>query len=268
MCSAVTMLSRKALFFDVDGTLLSEKSRTVPESAVKAISQARKNGHLVFINSGRTYCLLGSIEQMVEADGYLCGCGTQVMIEGKTVFSKQISRERGNQIKKDLLSHNLDGCLEAKEAIYFRKEHSRFPQLEQIRKNVREQAVECDWLEREIDFDKMCVYADELSDKDGFFKTMEEDFEIIDRGGQLYEIIPKGYSKATAVQCVLDYYQMPLEDAYVFGDSTNDLAMFQYAKNAVLMGEHSKELEPYATFVTKKVEEDGIAYAMEQLGLI
>ena len=67
---------------------------------------------------------------------------------------------------------------------------------------------------------------------------------------------------------VLEHYGIELEDAYVFGDSTNDLSMFTYAKNAVLMGDHDKELEPYATFVTKKVEEDGVAYAMERLGII
>ena len=67
---------------------------------------------------------------------------------------------------------------------------------------------------------------------------------------------------------ILEHYGLNLENAYVFGDSTNDLPMFAYAKNAVLMGHHSKELEPYATFVTKTVEEDGIAYAMKQLGIL
>ena len=34
------------------------------------------------------------------------------------------------------------------------------------------------------------------------------------------------------------------------------------------MGKHSPVLEPYATFITRTVEEDGIAYALEQLGII
>ena len=54
----------------------------------------------------------------------------------------------------------------------------------------------------------------------------------------------------------------------MFGDSTNDLPMFEHVPNAVLMGRHSPELEPYASFVTRTVEEDGIWYAMEQLGLL
>jgi 3-deoxy-D-manno-octulosonate 8-phosphate phosphatase KdsC-like HAD superfamily phosphatase len=67
---------------------------------------------------------------------------------------------------------------------------------------------------------------------------------------------------------VLENYGLTLEDAYVFGDSTNDIAMFEHVPNAVLMGRHSPELEPYASFLTKTVEQDGIWYAMEKLGLL
>ena len=47
----------KALFYDIDGTLLSEKTGRVPESAVQALKEARAKGHLVFINTGRVYAL-------------------------------------------------------------------------------------------------------------------------------------------------------------------------------------------------------------------
>ena len=58
------------------------------------------------------------------------------------------------------------------------------------------------------------------------------------------------------------------ETAYVFGDSTNDLPMFAYAKNRVLMGKHDRELEVFDSFLTRNVEDDGIAWALKQLGLI
>lgn len=45
---------RKIAFFDIDGTLTSEIDGSVPEDAGAAIAQARKNGHLMFINTGRT----------------------------------------------------------------------------------------------------------------------------------------------------------------------------------------------------------------------
>ena len=60
-------MSRKALFFDIDGTLLTEGSKILPSSAVKAIEAARKAGHLVFINSGRARCLMREIEEIGRA---------------------------------------------------------------------------------------------------------------------------------------------------------------------------------------------------------
>ena len=48
----------------------------------------------------------------------------------------------------------------------------------------------------------------------------------------------------------------------------NDLSMFQYVPNAVVMGKRDAGLESYATFTAKTVEEDGIYRAMEELGLL
>ena len=111
----------------------------------------------------------------------------------------------------------------------------------------------------------MAVGAD--SDPAGFFETLR-DFEVIDRGGDFYECVPMGHSKASAIEWILKQYGIALEDAWVFGDSMNDLSMFQYVPNAVVMGKHDAGLEPYATFTAKTVEEDGIYRAMEELGLL
>ena len=54
----------------------------------------------------------------------------------------------------------------------------------------------------------------------------------------------------------------------MFGDSSDDLAMFEYADHAMAMGALAAVLEPYAEYVTKTVEEDGIAHAMRHYGLI
>ena len=83
-------MKRKALFFDVDGTLLSEITHQVPESAKRALSETRKMGNLVFINSGRGYGFLRDIERQVEHDGCLCGCGTCV-VELKKLLHKHTS---------------------------------------------------------------------------------------------------------------------------------------------------------------------------------
>ena len=262
---------RKVLFFDIDGTLYSEVNRIVPESAKKAVAKARENGHLVFINSGRPYCLIGPIKEMIEVDGYCCGCGTRIVAGEEVLFSATIPRERGVEIKKIIVDHNMDGILEGTEDCYFREGTSRIPAIESLKEMLKKEGSVLSpfgWETDCYDFDKFCVFTDEKSDLKGFARAIGLDFDIINRGNGFYECVPTGYSKATAMEVVLKHYGIPLEDAYVFGDSTNDLSMFEYAKNCILMGHHDAELEPYATFYTKNVEDDGVVYAMEKLGLI
>ena len=112
------------------------------------------------------------------------------------------------------------------------------------------------------------MYADEQSDKERFFELMEDHFAVIDRGGNTYELAQKSFSKATACEYMVQKFGADREDVYVFGDSMNDLSMFEYAVHTVAMGKHAPGLTPYTEFVTKTVEEGGIAWAMKHYGLI
>ena len=117
-------------------------------------------------------------------------------------------------------------------------------------------------------YDKIFLYEDERSDLKSFLEYTKGELEALDRGSHTCEVIQKGYTKATACRFIMEKFGINPKNAYVFGDSSNDLAMFQFVEHAVAMGNHDPVLDPYAEFVTKTVEEDGIAFAMEHYGLI
>lgn len=263
------MKNRKALFFDVDGTLMSEVNGKIPQSAIRAVEEARKNGHLAFVNSGRVSCLLDPVRKLIAMDGYLCGCGTYILLGDRELYARKIPHERGLEIKKFLKQYKMGGLLEGKGGTHFSRDISHMPRLEQIRSSIQKAGALSPYPieDDSYDFDKFCCVSDASSDVEGFIRELP-DFNVIDRGNDFWEFVPEGHSKATAMQMVLDACGIEPENAYVFGDSTNDLEMFAFAKNAVLMGKHDKELEEYATFTTKTVEEDGIACAMKALGII
>ena len=149
------------------------------------------------------------------------------------------------------------------------KEAQKLPQVERVKQSVKISGcpMPCFWEDDSFDFDKFYIGSDEKSRCKELFGRMP-DMEVIDRENGFYECIPRGHSKATAIDLVLKHCGIGIEDAYVFGDSSNDLSMFRYAENCVVMGDHSPVLELYATFITKTVEDDGIAYAMKELGII
>lgn len=262
------MGNRKALFFDVDGTLLNE-AHEIPESTETALKQARKNGHLVFINSGRVSGLLKQLTERIDVDGILCGCGTEVIVEGKQIYYYNLSEKWKEKIKTEILPLDIDYIMEGKNGCYFRPETSRFPEVERTRRFVAEENGHgSESFEGLYEISKFCIQSDEKSDLERFKKIFSEAFDIIDRGNGFFECVPHGHDKGTAILKVLEYYQIPVEDAYVFGDSSNDVGMFQVCKNCIAMKKHDQALEAYASFVTKDINDDGIAYALKHFEII
>ena len=81
------MKDRKILFFDIDETLLSHRTLEIPESAKKSIKKAKENGHLVFINTGRTISVVNREIKELDFDGYICGCGSYIEVNGEVIYS-------------------------------------------------------------------------------------------------------------------------------------------------------------------------------------
>ena len=67
----------KALFFDIDGTLLSFKTHKMPESTKQALATLREKGILTIVSSGRpTYqlppCIKTGFDAYITLSGQLC----------------------------------------------------------------------------------------------------------------------------------------------------------------------------------------------------
>lgn len=62
----------KALFFDIDGTLVSFRTHKIPSSTVEAITMAKNMGIKVYISTGRPRQLIDNINEISHlVDGYI-----------------------------------------------------------------------------------------------------------------------------------------------------------------------------------------------------
>lgn len=263
-------MKQAALFFDIDGTILSSITGEVPESAIEALEKAKANGHLVFINTGRTWCSIPTVIKRLPFDGFLCGCGIKIIYKDKILMNQHLTEEQRIDLLKHANASNIEAIYEGEEDIFFSARVSRHESYESTRRYMNHRGLGLErYLEQgECAFDKLFVYTDELSDTETFFHGIRNYMDIINRGSGTYEVIMKGYNKATAIDYVLEELGISKEHAYAFGDSSNDLTMLQSVPHAIVMKDHDSVLDPYAEFVTKKVEQDGIAYAMKHYGLI
>lgn len=259
-----------ALFYDIDGTIISDITKKIPESAIEALKRAKENGHQIFVNTGRTICSVPPMIKKIEFDGFLCGCGTYILYEGQVLMAHNIPKERGYTYVDAMEQCNLDGLLEGTEDIYFSKNTYRIQEMENARRYMKSLGLGMKTFmeNKNYQYDKLLIRADEKSDKERFFSAIQEDLIPIDRLNGVYECIQKDYSKATAIEYMRKHLGLEKGQIYVFGDSSNDLAMFEYADHAIAMGTYDPVLEPYTEYVTDTVENDGIYKAMYHYGFI
>jgi len=257
------------IFFDIDGTLLSEKTFTVPDSAKEAIRKAQDNGHLVFINTGRPIIEIDDCIEELNFDGYVCGCGTYINFKNEELFYRSLGTNLSKQIVSKLREYHIDAILEGKKGVYY---DMNIYSEEVIR--IKERHTEIGFYkgqtfdDPDIDFDKLVIWTNEYSNFEAFHKKFENDLEFIHRDENFYELVPLEFSKASGIKYLIDYLDIPHENTYAIGDSTNDLSMLEYVKNSIAMGNSHPLLFELVSFVTKDIEEDGIEYALEHYNII
>lgn len=259
----------KIIFFDIDGTILSHRTFHISDSTRSAIRKARDNGHLVFINTGRTYAEIDEETKSIGFDGFVCGCGTYITYHGKDLLKVTLPEETCRSLVEDMRRFQFEAVLEGTDTIYF-DFGSDYPTLIKLRESFQKdynfhiQGWEVD----DISFDKFCIWSD-VNEKIGLFQEKYENtFDFIGRGGSFYEIVPKGYSKASGIQFLLSHLDIPHENTYALGDGANDLPMLQYVRHSIGMGNADGGVPEIVSFLTKDVDQDGVEYALKHFKLI
>lgn len=258
---------RKAVFFDIDGTLWDEKMQ-IPQSTKEALKRLRENGHYAFLCSGRSRSNIRS-PRLLELgfDGVVAACGTHIDFHKETIFEKLLSKEQVAHILNVLDEHGILAVLEGPQyiyvdedsfeddpyVIYLRRELGEF--LKPIRGN------------NEIVINKLSIAAKkEMMEQ--LLLELGEEFTGIYHEEEVVEIIPSGYSKATGIEKVCEIFDIPLENTYAFGDSANDLEMLRYVAHGIAMGNGTKEAKESAGYITDALWEDGIQNGLAHYGLI
>ena len=254
----------KAVFFDIDGTLVSFKTHEVPASTVKALAALREKGVKVFIATGRQK---GSINNLgsLQFDGYVTLNGGFCLAGDEVIYKRSIPQE-------DI------------QALIRYQQEKPFPCA----------LVEEDGLfQNYIDENALSLYGllnfplppvrplEENNGKEvfqliAFFHSANEQ-EIMSvlphceatRWNPLFaDVVPKGSSKAIGIDHIIAHYGIALEETMAFGDGGNDIPMLRHAGIGVALGNASDEVKASADWVTTSVDEDGIMNALRHFGVI
>lgn len=262
-------MEKKIIFFDIDGTLMNEKDSTVPQSTIQAIHQARKNGHICIVNTGRPAATIEQSIKDIGFDGYICGCGTYIEYQGQTIFHTELPKDLRKNVIQMIFQCHMDTVLEGKNEVYF-LENNYHPFIRGFKQRYIDQGLPVHFFSQNdtVPFDKFASWYDEHADIERFKTFLEPNFEVIQRDIDFIEVVPKGYSKASGIQMLIDYLHMTLDQTISIGDSTNDLPMLTYTKESVAMGNSHPALFDLVTYRTKNIDDHGIEHALKHFHII
>ena len=267
-------MEKAILFFDIDGTLVSEGGkRFIPKSTKTALKKARSNGHIIMVNTGRTILIIEDTIKELGFSGYICGCGTNIILDDEVLLRNKNKKELCVKTMQLLEKLKIPAIFESAEAMGYNKRLEINSELKGMLTYFKSKDFKItEAHDNDFYFDKFFCWAHDDESFDIFESELLKDFQVIRRGDspgiRRCEVVPNGFSKATGMQFMLEKLKIEHKNSYAFGDSANDLPMLEFAAHSAAMGGCSEVLKSKVEFVTDTLYNDGLAKAMERFGLI
>lgn len=273
------------IFVDVDGTLVDYENH-LPESAVKAIRQARKNGHKVYICTGRSKAEVYPPLWEIGLDGMIGGNGSYVESEGVVVMHQLITLEQCKHIVDWLHERKLEFYLESNNGLFASEhfEEEGEPVIQEYSKRKGKENAEKITV-REVFPDMIFggeLYRDDVNKVSFILRSYQDHLDSIQEfpdlqpgtwGGKgeialFGDLGVKDITKAHAIDQLLNYLGAKREDTIAFGDAKVDIPMLEYCHIGVAMGNGGNEIKAMADYITDDVDKDGLYNAFVHFGLI
>ena len=275
----------KIIFIDVDGTLVDYENH-LPESAVKAIRQARKNGHKVYICTGRIKAEVYPPLWEIGLDGMIGGNGSYVESEGVVVMHQLITLEQCKHIVDWLHERKLEFYLESNNGLFASEhfEEEGEPVIQEYSKRKGKENADKITV-REVFPDMIFggeLYRDDVNKVSFILRSYQDHLDSIQEfpdlqpgtwGGKgeialFGDLGVKDITKAHAIDQLLNYLGAKREDTIAFGDAKVDIPMLEYCHIGVAMGSGGDEIKAMADYITDDVDQDGLYHAFVHFGLI
>ena len=255
----------KIVFFDIDDTLRVKNTGFMPESIQRVFKGLKEKGILTGIASGRgIYGVVPEIRAL-EPDFFVTLNGAYVEDKKGQVIHQQV-------IPRPLVEAYLAWTKEVGIDYGFAGSHdaalsTRRPDISAAMDIVYPNLPTVPDYHQDHDVYQMWTF-----EKEGVQLDLPENLRDHLRAVRWHpiscDIVLQTGSKAAGVAKVMEVLGLKPENLLVFGDEVNDLELFDYAGISIAMGVSHKALQDKADYITKKVEEDGILYALEELGMV
>lgn len=258
---------KKAIFFDIDGTLIDcmNGKMDISDRVKNVIKDLQKNGDYVFIATGRPYALVSENILNFGFDGLILSNGAHILINNETIYSEAFDKEFVNELVNELENNKIEYILQGEVDSYLKDECKNFYEYyEKI-------GVSKKYLRGNYNLDEVIAHKIEMlcpteESKElclSLIKNNEEVDYFSSVNKSAIEVYMKKNNKANAILKAIEHIGVDIKNTYAFGDGKNDIEMLLTVNCGIAMGNASDEVKKYANEITDCVENDGVAIGIE-----
>ncbi len=258
----------KAAFFDIDGTLVSLKTKRCPESTRQAIPALRAKGIKCFVATGRSKFEIRS-ERLLDGldfDGVLTNNGQDAYDSaGRLLYGKPLElceaeavlewvEKRGCACwmvggEKSCLNLVNERVITAMEAI-----HTHVPETGDLRQMLHSPVYKIVLFLTRAEMSEPMALAPS--------SRMTQWYSLG------HDLISRDGGKRNAMLDILSRYSISPAECIAFGDSENDVEMLRAAGIGVAMGNATVDCQAAADYITADCDEDGIILALRHFQIL
>lgn len=262
----------KLIAIDLDGTLLNSDKK-IPDENVKAVQEAAKAGVKIVLCTGRPKSgILPYFERLGLTDEeYIImnnGCSIYNTKNWELVFHAQVTNEELDKLNEAVANYP-DVCLALTGEKHYYAVGEEVPELVQYDAGLvfdNAHAVTLDEMKATDEIIFQAMYMAKAPQLNSFQEAKEialaKDFSVVRSQEYIFEAMPKGYTKATALKALSEKLGFSPEQVMALGDAANDLEMLEFAYHSVAMGNATDEVKSICRYETTTNDNAGVAQAI------
>ena len=254
----------RAAFFDVDGTLLSHRTKQVPQSARNALETLKAKGIRCVVSTGRMIREMDKLPMGgVTFDAYITMNGQLTLdADRRPMYGMPLEGEVKEFVLKLFREKQVPVILVEQDRLYLNFENQRVMDVQTAISSKVPPVGEYEGAE----LYQVCVYV--TGEEEQVLAPIRESCEVTRWHPGGVDVIAKGGGKRTAVQQYLQIHGILPEEAIAFGDGENDMGMLDLAGIGVALGNAEEAVKEIADYVTADIDDDGVEKALIHFGLI
>ncbi|MBR2812246.1 MAG: HAD family phosphatase [Solobacterium sp.] len=255
----------KAAFLDIDGTVYSHFSASVPDSAFAAFSAARKKGVKLFGCTGRHMAELKSMNlDTLPFDGWVLVNGARCIAAGKVIRQKPISGHDLQVLMRELQKDPFPVIFLSEEDMFLNMASEKvLKDLDSIHTPlppIRQMDADADILVQVI------PYIDD--ERWHHIEQQMKEVRSVSWGGGALDVFHKDAGKDKGMEAIMDHYGFAKDEVLAVGDGPNDLACARAAGHMAAMGNADAGLKNISEYIGRHIDEDGLWDIFSHYGLI